>query len=744
MSAISQIVDERIEQIRKERAELDELRASLEKKEAEIQRREQEQDEDLGASSERKEHLVRELDNLTQEIERLREERNLSIESFGGELSKVHEERTAESSAHVKQLQNEIAFLLNGKEELETEIERVREELSELQEKARRDQTRVIEEKEALLTRTRAEREASLRELNLEHSVAVADLEGKKKELENEVYAMEQTRDIEWNKIQVEVSRYKTTQLAELNAQREEFLSELEKEKSAAEEGVRNQKHQQRAEISAERREWDKEIIKFESEKQKILDDMKLLDYEYEKCKADNILKIEKARVDEDKALEAYRAEALATLEEEQNNIIAAHRKEVAEIKSRIREEMANAENELNDYELRKSTIISEIDGLNTKFEQARTDNEATLEIIRSEKMREIDEQRLERIREIEVTRQERIGALETSYLEKAEYFENARMAKLNACRDEIVKTESEIAKLKHEEHSLTRTVEALRLEGNKIKEENEALEKNAIIERKLELETLANAKLAEVEEICKNRISAADERVTQLEADSHITMKTLAEDIATNTETLIELRRQISAQKLELEQQKTEKLAEMEQEKIIALDEVSKKKIDMLSGMDEYLENYKAERMENIRNDIARQSKMSYKQRDELVALNEDYNKRMVELQKLSLMLETEKENVGFKDEQIRVLQKQNQDMALRLTELEPLALRAAAFETFNEGIDISDIEEMTAETDLPEEDDSGFGGDYSYDYRTMDDDDSDSDANASASSGSELKILE
>ena len=257
--AISQIVDEQIKQIRKERAELDELRASLERRSQEISIREAAPvvPMDLSAEEDRKATLLKEISALTTETERLRAERDSSIESFGGELKKVHAEKTAESAAQVKQLQNELNYLIQGKTDLEAEVAQLKDELANL----------------------------------------------------------EQTKKIEWNKLQTEISRSRVEQEAELDERREKFLADLEKEKAVVKDGLRTVVRKERADISAEKREWEKEILECQKEKQKIQDETKFLEYEYEKAKSENILKLEKTRVDDEKQLAASRADALVELE---------------------------------------------------------------------------------------------------------------------------------------------------------------------------------------------------------------------------------------------------------------------------------------------------------------------------------------------------------------------------------------------------------------------------------------------
>lgn len=662
--AISQIVDDQLKQIRKERAELDELRASLERRQEELQLREQTQSDDASSAGDRKDSLLKEIADLTAEVKRLRTERDASIESFGGEISKVHAEKSAESAAQVKHLQTEINFLIKGKTELEEESARLREQIESMDEKAKHDLDRIIEEKENAVKRARDEREASLKEINLAHSVAVADLERAKKELENEIAALEQTKKIEWNKIQAEISRYKTAQLAELDASREQFLSDHEKEKENLQNALRAKERKQISAISADKRAWEKEILVYQTEKQKILDEIKLAEYEFEKTKAQILANTEKTRVDEEKKFEAMRAEEFVKIEEESALRTANFKKEAAEEKKRLRAEINASEKEVLALEAKKAEVLAEINALEARFEQHKTENEAALESIRLDGLKEIDEKRIEKLREIEELRTERIDALETAFLTRSGELEAARAEKLEECRRAIQAAEAELTAMQKAQISTEKHVSVLRAETIKIQQENEALKKAAIVEKQLELEKMANEKLAEVETICSSRVAAATALARQIEADGNARDEKLSADIAASTEALLELRRMVTAQNLELQQQRDTKLEEIEQARLEAFDEFSKIKLQKFKATEAELEAYKKERLQAIQEDIERQSKTHYKQLDELAALNADYNKRARELQELALSVEADMRLIEFKNKQIDMLQTRNKEV--------------------------------------------------------------------------------
>ncbi|MDR0271720.1 MAG: hypothetical protein LBI27_00170 [Clostridiales bacterium] len=607
-SSQARLVEEGIEKIRIERAELDKLRASLERREAEIAMKEK--DGDFVNSVERKEILVKEIDDLSAEIKRLRAERDSSVENFGGEISRLHELKTAENTSQIKQLQGEINFLLKGKNELEETTERLKEQIRETQEHAKHEQTRIIEEKEVFLSRTRAEREESLKKINKAHSVTMEDLERQKKEALDEIEDLQRTKKIEQDKLQSELFRIRTTQLAEIDAKREQFLAEIEKEKEDAANAHRAQERALRIEISEERREWEKEILKFQTEKQKILDEIKLLGYEYEKKKSDNLLAIEKMRSDMEKEIEAARAESLMKIEEDQAAAAVDFVKKMADQKSRQHAEFSAAEKELAEVESKKIAVLGEINALEVKFDRQRAENEVQLENIRAERLKEIDELSLEKLQKIEELRSERITALEAAYLEKSRHFENARNAKLDDCRKEIAAAEDELRKIKQTQLAAENEIEALRTEAMKIKEKNDALLKSAEIERKLKLEKMSNDKLAEVEQLCNTRLEIVQERINEIETKSKTNEEKLAADISDSTETLLELRRTITSQKLEAEKQRATQMEKIEHETIEAIETYTRLKLAKLSEIETHLEAYKNERLKAILNDIERHAK--------------------------------------------------------------------------------------------------------------------------------------
>ena len=683
--AITQMVDDQIKQLREERAELEKKREDLERREEEIKLRESLQNDEVGAVDERKESLLKEVNELTEELARLRAERDSSIDSFGGEITKVHEEKQAENTAQIKQLQSEINFLLKGKAELEEDIAKLATQTVDMEEKARNDTARIHDEKEAAVKRAREESETELKEITLAHSLAVAEMANTKKELENEIAALEQNKTIEWNKVEAEVARYKTTQLGEVDVQREEMLTELERERSSTQDTLRAQERKQTADIAAEKREWEKEILNFEVQKQKILDEIKLMEYDFEKIRAEGILNVEKARMEDEKKMEAYRAEVLAKIEEEASLASTQSKKDIADEKRKLLAEVAQVEKEILECEAKKATVLSDITALNVKFDAKKAENAAELEAIRLDRLKGIDEERVNRLRQIEDLRQERIASLEKAFLDKMTILEAARSDKLEEVLKSIESAEGRHSKIMQEQVAAQNEIETLRVEAAKIREENESSQRAASMAKQFELEKMINDKLAQVDEICTSRLEAAAERARKIEDEGTARDEKLSADIAASTETLLELRRMINAQEIEMQHLKDEKLDEIEKKTIKAMESLSKMKEEKLAEIDDYLQRYKDERLRSIHEDAERLSKMDLKSVEELAQLNADYSKRMASLQELSMTVETDMRAIEFKNKQISMLQQRNMEVEMFLAQRDAYDSGIAAAESAN-----------------------------------------------------------
>jgi|GEM_PF-870814 len=655
MAGITQQVDERIALLRKERAEMDALRAELEKREAAILMQQQENSYELLPLEDRKAALQKEIETMQTEANRLRNERYTTIENFGDEMDKLHTEKTSGSAAQAKEIQSEIAFLLKGKSQIEEELEDLRKQCAILEEKRNHDQQRIIEEKETHLSRARAEREASLQEATLQHSIAIADMDREKKALENEIEALEQTKTIEWNKTQAEIARYKTSQFAELDAQKELLLAEAEKEKSTVLGALRAEEKRQQAEIAQLKREWEKEELALQAQKRQVADDIKLLEYEYEKIRSENTVKLEKARVEELKTLEAMRIEALAKLEEEQGGLLDELKKKSIALRAKNHDDETAAALALAESESKRAAIINDIELLEAKFAQIQKSNEAEIEALKIERMQEVDALRLQKLKDIETLREQRVTELEVIYMERVTTLEAAREEKLEACTKAISAAEAELGSMKTTRVALEQEIATLRLESAKIKEENRAAAKTAMLERELEIERVKSEKMSELHIICEGRLRRIDEKETALTRR----IKDVEEDLSSKTkeatETLQALQKQIETAEAEANLIKNTEMAEVEKQVLEAMENLSKMKLSKMQEIEVSLEAYKNERMTTIQKDFDKQIKENYKSRQELSQLNGEYNKRMEVLEQFSLNTASDRRTLRMQKQRIQ-----------------------------------------------------------------------------------------
>jgi len=670
INGISRMVDDRIDTIRKEKAELDSFREALDAREAEIELREHALAGELTPLEEQKEAIVRELSEISAEVKRLRAERNQHIANFGAEMDQLHTERTSDIEAQVRQLNQEVKNLASFKEELEAKNEGLARNTTELEEKFEQDKRRLQEEKDAYVARQMAERDAELKEVGLEHARELAELKREKKFLEDEISALEHMKKIESDKLEAELSRLKTNRLVELDAEREQIQAEVEQERAKTLRDIRNHEKQQLEEIAGLKRGWDKDVRELESRKQGILDDIELLKFEYEKTKAENITKFEKTQADEIRLLDTAKAEAQAKADEEHSATVADLEKKAMSVRRRLQEERTILEREVAEAENKKARIQGEIDLLAVKFDSAKAENEASLEILKNERMNEIDSLRLDKMREMENLRQDRVTALEQSYFERLNEFDKSREEKLEVFRKAINEAERKLDSTRKQQQSVSREMELLLAEGNKIREENESLLKKGVLERQLELEKLSNEKLEEVDMLCAEKLAGAVEAEKKLQQKCNELEEELESKLKVFKDEMSALGEQKNSLESSLAVQRDELLAEIEKSKLEAMDELSKLKIQKLQETETYLAQYKDERLMQVQDEIQRRIAENYKTFDELTLLNEDFNRRTKELEGLSSTLDADKRSFFFKEK--RFLEEQADYKNLLKSEME------------------------------------------------------------------------
>ena len=645
MAGITQVIDERIVEMRKERAELDSLRTMLEKKEEELTAQEERLAYEVGTLEDKKQILHKEIKESERKLEGLRAERIQSVEGFGEEMETLYAEKTSQGLASARQVRKEIAKLTSEKSELEEKVQSLKAEIDQLEEDTAGIKNRLRKEQELNKQSIEKEYEEKLRELSLEHSAAINAMEEQKKKLEAELADFELVKAAKWDELEAELVRHRESQQAEVKILENENFVKFGAEREQALLSLSEEKRKLSQEISEKKQELEKEIFAAGVEKQRILDEIKLLEFRFEKQKSENQLQLEKAHAEELKVLEAKKAEELAEIEASKLATMSAFKQESAEVKSRHIEVLTRLEDETRKLENKKVTLIRETDELKEKFEHQKSEMIAKLELVRGAKLKEIDNERYKKLREVENLRQVRIAEIEDAFIKKSAEMDKKRQERYDAILKSISEAElvleTTIKKRRNHELELNQA----RLEVMKINEENAAKQKNLAIEKRLELEKMAKDKLAEVEQICAERVARTDMLIEQLDARR----QAMEDDLHKNGERLHEIKRELSVLDDKLTIERETRLSQIQEETIAMSDRLSKLKISKLAEIDESLEKYKADRMAQIQSDFNNQVKLNYKTMEELALLNQDYKRRLNELRENEIRVESEKSNYEF-----------------------------------------------------------------------------------------------
>ena len=647
MAAITQVIDERIVEIRRERAELDALRVRLEKKEEELTELEERHGSDVASLNLKKQMIEKQIKEAEKELEELRNERFAAAQGFGEEISDLYAEKSSENAAKVSAAKKEVQELAKKKEELERAIKNLEEERDSHEESIKNLKTQMKREKELALTLAKNESDDKLTKMNMDFSSKIHALEEEKQKLEEEIAALKKAREHKKSKLDEEMALRRESQIAELALQRNEAISRLENEKEKMALAMSEEKRKLAREISETKQEFEKELLKVGVEKQRILDDIKMLEYKYEKQKSENILEIEKFKANELSVLETKKTEALTELEAELLAKTLSFKKESAEEKAKHIEKLTRIEDETRHLENRKLTLLRETEELQIDFEHEKSEYKAQLELLRGEKLKEIDEERFRKLREAENQRQIRLAEIEDAYIKKTGELDKKRAERLDAITKSISAAELELENLVKKRRAYELEVNQVRLEGVKISEENAAKLKTMSLEKRVELEKMARDKLEEVEIICSERIARTDSLITQLEARRNA----LEDEITENSHRLSELKREVANLSESLMLQKESKLAQIQEETIEMSDKLSKLRIQKLSEIDDSLEKYKNDRMKQIQDDFNKQIKLNFKTSEELKLMNQDYQRRAKELRENEVRVEAEKNNIEFKE---------------------------------------------------------------------------------------------
>ena len=621
---ISKVVDARIEQLRQERTDLEDLRQRLEAKEAELEERELSLDSSgvVKSLEDRKQALENEISELTEDVKRLANERVESVSGFGAEMKNIREELTSEANDKVKRLEADIDSLENKKANLESDIRELASTLSDLEEKHVRDLDNISKEKENFLAQKRLEREAALKELSAEHAMIMAEHTRQKKEAEAEIAALTQHKTIEWEKIEAEISRYKSVQLAEIEVLKEQMLADIEKERAVAMRNIKADEKQQLAAIERHKKDWSNELQNLQERKQEILNDIDLLQYEYEKTNSENILRLERAKVDEAKALSVIREEALSKLEVEQEALAAQHEKKAAGVRKKLQDERNLVQKEIAELATQKSGLKSEIEVLRSSYESKKAEFEANMEVLRAEKSKEIDEMRTLRLKEIEDLRKERLARLEVEHASEVSKHEtrlgNMRknfQEKQTAFEVEIERLEAKKISLQTETENLNSKLESHRLEVN------------------TQMEALKLEKMKEIDELCLKRLHELDElrkeRLLRLGNEYEAKRQELESQSQTQQEKIKEKQNLAAAEIAQMEARKNELQSEID-----ALDtKLQSYKVEISSQMEEYKGNKMKEidelsltRLQEVESMRQEQISKLQKERDDLILEQQNY----------------------------------------------------------------------------------------------------------------------
>ena len=647
------MVDDRIEQIRKERAELEELKDSLKAKEAELDDRENSLDSNgvvLGLV-ERKTKLEEEINGFTEELRRLKEERNKSITGFGDEMKSIHSGLASETAEIARRLRLEVESLEREKDSLEKDIEAAEGRLADMESRLRREEERLSQEKEALVARKKADSDAALKEISIGHSMALAEQELKRKQLEGDIAELEQQKAIEWSKVEAELARYKSAQFAEIEVYKEQALADAERERGSILGRLKSEEKRHADAIDKLRRDWDNEIQILQDRKQAIENEIELAKYEQEKQSAENVLRAERERAAEVKALHEMRQEAVAKLADEQAELRAQHEKQFAGLRKKLTDARGELEKDVAELSAKKAVLQKDIDVLHTKHEAARAELEASMELFRAEKQREIDTMRTMRIQEMEAACQSRLSKLEAEYEQKASRMETGADMAEKRLRDQQAALEREIEELSAKKFALISDTDELRAKHETQKSNFDADLEAHKLAKTAEVNNMRIGRMQEIEELSKIRLAKLgaeyDAKVAEMEARAEAARK----EIGAKREEAVQQIRGLESRKAELESEidilhtkfdnyKAEVNASMEEHKAAKLREIDELRLARMKEVEaarkEQAAKVEAEREIMLAELQGQQDRARKKTDEDIASMEAEYTKRIEEMDAL------------------------------------------------------------------------------------------------------------
>ncbi|MCL2015820.1 MAG: hypothetical protein FWG68_06185 [Defluviitaleaceae bacterium] len=419
MAGITKMVDEQIKALRKERAELEALKEELDRRS--FANANPDDKSELYSLQETLAALRREKETATDELSRLKEDRNQSIATFKAEIDQIHMEKTLESESAINQLQLDIDYLKATKDDMERQKERMFQELTDLQSQKESKLKQIQSEEQDFLAQKKNDRDNELQKISMEQSLQIAALEQTKTELQSEINSLEHKKSLEWEKVTAEISRYKSLQKAELETKREKIIAAAEAEGLAMLEEFRETKAQQLAELAEQEKASNRTLNNLEIRKKAISDDIDLLQYEYEKKKAENLVKIEKNRSEEAKLLEIARKEALERTELEKVAILETAEKLRIDTRLKMQEEQLAHEKRISELEQESQRVTSQIQTFKIQANRLQLESEQKIERLRSENILSLEKQTIEAMDELAKLKITRLREMEKSLTEYKE-----------------------------------------------------------------------------------------------------------------------------------------------------------------------------------------------------------------------------------------------------------------------------------------------------------------------------------
>jgi len=204
-----------------------------------------------------------------------------------------------------------------------------------------------------------------------------------------------------------------------------------------------------------------------------------------------------------------------------------------------------------------------------------------------------------------------------------------------------------------------------------KLKEEAASSQKQAVLDKQLELEKMTNLKMAEIDDMYAQRVAQAEETEKSAAAKCLNAEEALQVKIRTLTEEIGDLEHKKSNLEAAFDQRKDMQKAEVEAVKITEMDNLAKLKLEKLQEIEQYLDSYKEERLTQIQQEFDKKISENEKSVDELNTLNSEHTRREMELDELAYTMEAERSSFFFKEKRFLEEQTDLRNMLQNETEV-------------------------------------------------------------------------